>query len=1374
MPVDEKKNKITASLVSSPVNIATLGLMAVFFVFFSFSGIASASPTHFGSEGEGAGEFSQPSGIAVDNTLAGASAGDVYVMDRGNNRVEKFSAGGEFLLAWGWGVADGKSEFETCGPTTATPACTPGIAGSGAGQFKNADGIAVDSSLGMSAGDVYIEDSGNHRIDKFSEEGVFLLAWGWGVADGKAEAQTCGPEAVTKTCQVGLDGEGSGELGSLGENALGVGPTGSVYVGESGPIGGSARALRFSSGGSFEELLALEGSGNVMHSMTVDSSGDIYAFTNPQIEIEFGHVNEPPIGVREFNGVGAELPPPRDPSAAEGAVVATGDAGELFVDAIFEGVPHQRVDEFDGAGVQTASFDASETEEPLVGVAFSKELGGLYVLTYARSEVQIVPVPAAGPVVESEEAIAEAQGAVTVKARINPEGAHTKYHLDYGLTEAGESEETAPVTMTATEFAGEVVEVKLEGLKVGTTYHFHFVASNTNAPAGNAGADQTFTTLPAVAIESESAAHVTSASAELDATLNPLGLETTYRFEYLTEAEFAANGDGFPGADKPISVPAPEAGAGAGSTGVPESILIEDLTPGTVYHYRVVATNSLAPEGGVDGADRTFTTQSGAGSALIDGRGWEMVSPPDKHGEALEAITLEGGDIQAAEDGSGLAYIAKGPVDNEPQGNRSLAEQQLLANRTSTGWSTQDLATPHEAVAGLIGGNLSEYKLFSSDLSLALVEPEGSTPLSAQATEKTPYLREANGQYTPLVSPADLPEGTKAGVGFVSATPDLAHVLLESPQSLVKGFDAGKEECAEGHICEEALYEWTDGVLTPVSILPGGESAATEGGSALGYRDQVVRNAISANGERVVFATAENGGEPKHLFVRNVATSSSVQLDVPEQRAAGGEGPPEYQDASSDGSRVFFKDGTHLTVGATKSSNAAPDLYMCEVAAIAPGERDCSHHLTDLTVDANAGEAAGVQGLPIGASEDGAYVYFVANGVLSNGGSPVVGAERGDCRVAEPASAKCNLYVWHEGALRLVAVLSGEDGDDWAGGARLAGLQALSARVSPDGQYLAFMSERPLTGFDNRDAHSGERDEEVFEYDAQSGHLACASCNPSGARPAGQLDPGEYESPSLVDRANLLYGRWLAALIPGWTSVGPSTLYQSRYLDDNGRLFFDSPVGLVPGDANGKEDVYEYKPEGVGPEQARCGPGSSSQTVAFKPAHSFETEAPAGGGTLTGEEPAGCVGLISSGTSGEESAFLDASGMGPGGEEGEDVFFLTAAKLSTADFDDSLDVYDAHECSSAVPCPSGTLTVPPACSNTDSCRAAPAPQPEVFGAPPSATFHGPGNVVPATPAKAVVKKKAAKCPKGKVRKTVKHKSECVRAKSKKPRKRKKK
>jgi hypothetical protein len=60
----------------------------------------------------------------------------------------------------------------------------------------------------------------------------------------------------------------------------------------------------------------------------------------------------------------------------------------------------------------------------------------------------------------------------------------------------------------------------------------------------------------------------------------------------------------------------------------------------------------------------------------------------------------------------------------------------------------------------------------------------------------------------------------------------------------------------------------------------------------------------------------------------------------------------------------------------------------------------------------------------------------------------------------------------------------------------------------------------------------------------------------------------------------------------------------------------------------------------------------------------------------------------------------------------------------------------------------------------EACRAAPAPQPSIFGAPSSATFNGQGNVVP--PATGTVKKvpkKAAKCPRGKVRNK---KGRCVR------------
>jgi hypothetical protein len=104
------------------------------------------------------------------------------------------------------------------------------------------------------------------------------------------------------------------------------------------------------------------------------------------------------------------------------------------------------------------------------------------------------------------------------------------------------------------------------------------------------------------------------------------------------------------------------------------------------------------------------------------------------------------------------------------------------------------------------------------------------------------------------------------------------------------------------------------------------------------------------------------------------------------------------------------------------------------------------------------------------------------------------------------------------------------------------------------------------------------------------------------------------------------------------------------------------------------------------------------------------------------------VALISSGTSAEESGFLDAS------ESGVDVFFLTAAKLSPGqDKDTALDVYDAHECSSQSPCLTAPSASTPPCLTEASCRPAPSAQPEIFGTAPSATFTGVGNVSPESP-----------------------------------------
>jgi DNA-binding beta-propeller fold protein YncE len=116
----------------------------------------------WGSGGSGAGQFGYAQGIATD------SRGHVYVTDLANNRIEKFSAAGRFLLTWGWGVEDGASAFETC-----RSSCQAGIGGSGEGQFSAPVDLAFDS-----ADRAYVADSGNNRIQKFTASGRFLTKWG--------------------------------------------------------------------------------------------------------------------------------------------------------------------------------------------------------------------------------------------------------------------------------------------------------------------------------------------------------------------------------------------------------------------------------------------------------------------------------------------------------------------------------------------------------------------------------------------------------------------------------------------------------------------------------------------------------------------------------------------------------------------------------------------------------------------------------------------------------------------------------------------------------------------------------------------------------------------------------------------------------------------------------------------------------------------------------------------------------------------------------------------------------------------------------------------------------------------------------------------
>ena len=164
----------------------------------------------FGTLGSGNGQFKSPYGVAVD------AKGNEWVTDTVNNRVEEFNEKNEFIRTIGWGVTDAKSEFEIC-----TTACKAGIGGSGAGQLKEPRGIAATP-----AGNVYVSESPNNRVDIFKEKGEFASTFGWGVTDAKSEPETC-----TTACKAGLSGSGNGQFN--GVRGIAMTPAGNVWVVES-------------------------------------------------------------------------------------------------------------------------------------------------------------------------------------------------------------------------------------------------------------------------------------------------------------------------------------------------------------------------------------------------------------------------------------------------------------------------------------------------------------------------------------------------------------------------------------------------------------------------------------------------------------------------------------------------------------------------------------------------------------------------------------------------------------------------------------------------------------------------------------------------------------------------------------------------------------------------------------------------------------------------------------------------------------------------------------------------------------------------------------------------------------------------------------
>ena len=409
---------------------------------------------------------------------------------------------------------------------------------------------------------------------------------------------------------------------------------------------------------------------------------------------------------------------------------------------------------------------------------------------------------------------------------------------------------------------------------------------------------------------------------------------------------------------------------------------------------------------------------------------------------------------------------------------------------------------------------------------------------------------------------------------------------------------------------------------------------------------------------------------------------ADLDLENKENEFIKPEGTLEGLATSPDGKGLFY------STNGEAPTNPGNDLYRFRHSG-ASSCADPNGCLEDLTPDP-VDNGAEVQGV-IGASDDGSYLYFVANGDLDGSGP----ATRGDCqapnRVIE-VTGQCNLYRYHDGEATFLArlepgiALDNTEAHAWSQTPQWPGTYTpKTGLVSPGGLTLLYRSRQQLTDYDNHGIA------ELYRFRVGDSDPICVSCNPSGQAPSYAPTLGSSRLPYEPNER-------------GINVVAP------RYLSSSGdRAFFETTEALVGADTNGEGGCPVVGSIISGQVFPRC-------------LDVYEWEAPGTGSCTTGgpgysPANAGCIYLISTGKGSGPSLFADASASG------DDVFFISADQLVGQDSDELTDVYDARALGGLA---AQNPSPQPSCE-AEGCKPAATPPPP-FTAPPA--FSGPADPKP--------------------------------------------
>ena len=500
--------------------------------------------------------LSAPAGVAVNE-----STQDVYVVDRGHDRVEWFSASGSYL-----GKFDGSGSFEVEGKKE-TGAAAP------TGALSSPDGIAVDNDPSSpSFGDVYVIDEGNKAVDKFTATGAYISQL----------TGTCPTPGGCPTTQITKFVEIYG---------VAVDPNGTVWVEAGEPEPSGHPAIYDYTNGQPNTYLAGRTSqveGLAGHGLAVDAEDDLYVVHRGALEVAKLNSAGEPLGGEpgEQLGGGGASGVAVDPSSNDVDVDVGGSIAVINPEETL-------VESFAGGILNKAGSLALDPAAGPSGYAYVVEPADNDVLIFEYSATVKEPpsAPTTSPATEVTGSTAKLNG------EVNPEGTAggVGYSFSYipgagtSCTETGSF--SSPLNNGAANPTGSVavpVSTTLTGLEPGVEYVFCLVADRFGAMVGS---QQSFETSPAAPeIISQSATNITEGAGQFSAVINPnhSKKETTYLFEYSTEGSTSGNTleGSIQTAVGETPIPAEEYGPRTVTSPVVE---LEPVY--TAYYYRIVATN---------------------------------------------------------------------------------------------------------------------------------------------------------------------------------------------------------------------------------------------------------------------------------------------------------------------------------------------------------------------------------------------------------------------------------------------------------------------------------------------------------------------------------------------------------------------------------------------------------------------------------------------------------------------------------------------------------------------------------------------------------------------------------------------------------------